>query len=200
LTQLEVTNLALKHLGQNSITQAQLTANTDPRAVNANVFWEPCRDEVLGEARWSFATSTLALSSIDTTDLEWEYVYTYPTMCVGTVWNVYDEGTITNKEEQQFEVKYLPSQSNKCIYTNLADAYAEFTYKVTDPEIWSDKFAMAFSYRLASSMAVPLTGDADKGLKLMEIYNAILGEAKRLGSSEKRTKPNQDSNYVNARG
>lgn len=199
MTQLQIVNLALSHLGMLAITQAQLTANVHPSAVSANNFWEPCRDEVLGEAPWSFASCTLAMSTLAVTDVEWQYVYSWPTMCVGSVWSVFDEGSYLEKSDNEFEVRYVPSQSNKCIFTNLLDAYAEFTYKVTDPEIWSDKFAMAFSYKLASSMNMSLSGDANKSLKLLDIYNVILSEAKRIGATEKVKKPFRKSGYIDAR-
>lgn len=199
MTQLQIVNLALAHLGMLPISQVQLNANLHPSAVAANGFWEYCRDEVLGEVPWSFATTTLALSTVDVDDLQYEYVYEYPTLCVGNIWSVFDEGSYQNKEEQEFEVKYVPSESDKCIFTDMQYAYAEFTYKVTDPEIWSDKFAMAFSYRLASSMALALSADPKKGLQLMDIYNLILSEAKRIGAIEKIKKPNRKSNYIDSR-
>lgn len=200
MTQLEIINLALLHMGNVPITQVQLTADEMPSAIAANIYWEPCRDEVLGEARWSFATATEPLSVIDDLeDLSWEYGYDYPTMSVGTVWNVFNEGTIDTKEDQQFEVRYVPSETAKVVFTDLQDAYAEITYKVTDPEIWNDKFNMAFSYRLSANMCMYITGDAEKSRELMNIYLNIISEAKRLGHHEKRSKPNRDSGYVNAR-
>jgi hypothetical protein len=199
MTQLQIVNLALHHLGMKSITQAQLTANAIPSSVEANIFWEPCRDEVLGETNWSFSTSTLCLSALDIDDLEWEYVYSYPTLSVGAVWAVYDESTVDNKYDNNFEVKYTPSQTAKCIYSDLDHAYAEYSYKVTDPAIWSDKFNMAFSYRLAAEMAIPLQADAKKAADMLILYNGIVGEAKRIGASEKIKQPNQTSRYQTSR-
>lgn len=199
MTMLQIVNLALAHMGNTAITQAQLTANAIPSAIAANTFWEPCRDEALGESRYSFATATLALSAIDTTDSVWDYIYTYPAQAVGSIWAVYNDETYAEKEEQEFEVKYYTTTSVRAIYSNLQNAIAEYTYKVTDPEIWSTKFVMAFSYRLASSMSMYLTGDAANGLKLMDIYNGLIGEAKRIGNSEKVKVVIPTSKYQEAR-
>ncbi len=200
MTQLEIINLALVNIGNVPITQAQLTANTIPSAIAANLYWEPLRDEVLGEARWSFATTTLALSALDTIDdVVWTSVYSYPTLSVGTIWNVFNVDTVTDKEDQQFEIKYIPSLGVKGIFTDLEEAYGEYTYKVTDTEIWNDKFNIAFSYRLSASMCMYLTGDSDKANNLMMLYSGIVGEAKRLGFHEKKSKPYRDSGYINAR-
>ncbi len=199
---LDIINLGLFHIGNKAITQAQLDANAHPSAVAANTCFEPARDEVLGEANWSFNSVTEVLEEVeDITDPEWDYIFGYPTLSVGSVWNVFNDATTVTKDEQEFEVKYLPSLGVKAIHTNLPEAYAEYSYKAIDPSIWSDKFAMALSYKLGAMMAVALSGDSDKALKLMQIYGSVVDEAKRIGYSEKRKKPanNQHSTYQDAR-
>lgn len=197
---LQIINMALLHIGQAKITQAQLTAASIPSAMAADTMWDPCRDEVLGESDWPFATCTETLSAISTiTDAEYEYVYTYPTSAVSSVWSVFDEGTADKKEEQEFIVKYVPAQSNKFIFSHLQDAIAEYTYQVTDALMWSPKFCTAFSYKLASEICVPITGDVQKAFNLANIYNSFLGEAKRVISSEKVKKPTHTSKYLEAR-
>ena len=197
---LQIVNMALLHLGQAKITQAQLTAASIPSAMAMDVMWDPCRDEVLGESDWPFATCTETLSVIDTiTDAEFEYVYTYPTSAVSSVWAVFDEGTADKKNEQEFIVKYVPASSNKFIFSHLEDAIAEYTYQVTDALMWSNKFNTTFSYKLAAETCVSITGDAQKAMNLMNIYNGLLGEAKRVSSSEKYKKPTQTSKYLEAR-
>lgn len=89
--------------------------------------------------------------------------------------------------------------NTKVILTNLEEAYAEYTYLVTDTTLWDSKFVMALSYRMAASMAHILLGDATKGEKLMGVYNLVLQEAKRISFSEKRKKPIQTSGYQNSR-
>lgn len=200
MTQLQIVNLALAHLGQLAITQSELDNNSNPTAIAANAFWVPCRDEVLGESDWPFATVTQSLSALDNlSDSEWDFIYSYPTLTVSSIWNVFNDATIDDKAKQEFTVKFVIATGSLAIYSNLDDAIAEYTYKVTDPSIWSNKFVMAFSYRLAASMAIPVAGDAAKGLELRDIYNAILSEAKRLESSEKIKVPPQGSKYIDAR-
>lgn len=199
LIKLQIINLALGHSGMTSITQAQLTANELPSAIAANLYWDVCQDEVLGEVPWSFATNTLALSSLNVRDIIWSYCYSYPTVSVGSMWNVFNEATTVTKEEQEFEVKYISSLAVSAIYTNLQYAYGEFSYRVTDTTIWSTKFVMAFSYKLASSMTMSISGDVTKATALSDIYNNLIGEAKRIGNSEKRKVPNVSSSYQDGR-
>ena len=200
MTQLQIINLALVHQGSATLTQSALDNLSDPASLAANVLWEPCRDEVLGSARWSFATVTQTLSVIDNIiDAEYDYVYTHPTLSVGAIWCVFNEGSVDTKEDNEFELRYAPTLTLSVIYTNEADAIAEYTYKVTSPAVWSDSFNMAFSYLLASRMCAATTGDVDKSLKLGQIYSSLISDSKRIGASEKRKKPKETSNYLNAR-
>lgn len=201
MTNLQIINLSLVNLGQNVITQAQLTANAHPSAVAANLWWEPCRDEVLGANNWSFATVTQVLTALDITDSQWDYVYSYPavTLAVSSMWKVFNDGTAATSDEQEFTVKYIPTLGVTAIFTDLDDAYAEYTYKVTDTTLWTNEFNMAFSYRLSAAMAKMITGASDLGTAAMAIYNGLISEAKRLSFSEKPKKPEENCGYINTR-
>jgi len=134
-----------------------------------------------------------------------DYSYDYPTENIATVWSVFNEGTYDDKDGQDFEVFYNTSHvtlnsATRIICSDCDDAYYEGTYIVTDPTIWDMKFYLSVSYKLAAAMAGVLTGDTEKGLKLMQVYNAILGEAKRIGASEQKKKPPRKSSYQSARG
>lgn len=199
---LQIINMALSHLGQTKITQAQLDAVVIPSAVSMDLFYEPCRDEVLGESPWPFATVTETLSAVSSstlTDCEYSYIYTYPTSTVSAIWYVFNEATFSDKEGQEFVVKYVPSLGERFIFSNLDEAIAEYSYKVTNPLLWSFKFIMAFSYRLAAETCVSITGDTGKAIELMNVYNAALGEAKRVAATERVKKPKVSSKYIESR-
>lgn len=199
---LTIVNLALARFGQRKLSQADLTAGVLPAADAANAFFDPCVTEVLGESDWPFATVTLGLSSLGQDAVgEWGYIYSYPTATLTTssIFNVYNQGTLEDKTEQEFEVRYVPTLGVDVIYSNLDYAIAEYTYKVTNTALWSAKFKTALSYRLAAEMCVPVSGDTKQALNLMSIYNAFLGEAKRLGHAEKRKAPEESSRYRDAR-
>jgi hypothetical protein len=204
MEQLDIVNLALNHLGMRSLSNL---TGSDPSTTAANVYWEPCRDDVLRESSWPFANVVEALDMVTTTLSwsvtdnipDWSYAYEYPANAMN-IWNVFDEATIDNKQEQNYQVRYDPTLGEKIILSDLYDPWGEYTYKITEPSKWDSKFVMAFSYRLAATMAHQLTGDASLGLKMMDLYNVILSEAKRLGHSEKVKKPPQSSSTANSRG
>ena len=200
-TQLSIANMTLAHLGMSEVANLESSSN-DPKIKAINRFWEPVRDDVFSELDWSFATVTENLTQIDDYYApEWSYGYEYTTLNVATFWYVFDQGTWNTKEEQKYEVKYDPNQGDKVILTNLDDAIAEYTYIVTDPTLWSHKFIMAFTYRLASVLALPLLNDDEKATKMLTLSSAIVSEAKRIDSYNKIKIPTAHiSKYRTARG
>jgi hypothetical protein len=196
ISKVDIANMALTHLAMKGITS--LTENT-PSAIACNNFFVPCRDDVFRESRWPFASANIRLVIVPDEVLGWEDIYLYPPDAA-TVWNVYNESTVLRKDSQEFEVFFVPSSNRRVIATNLPEAYASCTYKVEDTSVYDPKFVMALSYRLAASMAHTLTGSPEIGVQLMNIYVAIIHEAKRVSGSEKFKKPTFDSSYQNSRG
>lgn len=194
-SQVDIANMALAHIGMRAITS--ISAD-EPSAEACNEFWIPSRDEVLSEHRWPFANTQAALAELTDQVIGWDFTYAYPS-AAARVFYVYDEGSVDRKEENDFEVVYIPSGNKRVICCDLEDAYCEYTYKVSDTTLWDAKFVMAFSYRLASAICHTLTGDADKALKLMDVYNGLMSDAKRLSYQEKVKKPNQKNTYYDAR-
>ena len=197
-SQLGLYNLALQHLGMKKITSI---SGTDPSTVACNNFYETCLNDAYSEHAWPFATAqaTVNASSV-TAPLGWTYCYDYPTENCAKVWLVFNEATYDKPDEQDFNTFYDPTTGTRIIASNLEEAYIEYTHIVSDPTLWDTKFYLAMSYKLAASMAHALTGDAQKGLALMQLYNGIIHEAKRVGSSEQRKKPVFSSAYQNSRG
>ena len=198
---LTIVNLSLANLGQNVLTQTELTANGKPSAVAANLWWDPCFKEVMGANNWSFATVTASLAALDIEDFEWDYVYSYPavTLAMSSMWTVYNDATVNSKDSQEFCVKYVPTLGVTAIFSNLQYACAEYTYKVTDTSLWTSNFITAFSYRLAAAMAISITGAGDKGVAAGQTYNSLISDAKRLSFSEKKKTESVANKYIDCR-
>lgn len=201
MEKLDICNLALNHLGMNSLT-VLTTGNPSADAIDA--FYQTAIDDIFREFKWPFATVRALLadaSTYATAPIGWDYIYTYPANAA-TVWSVFDEGSVDTKEQQEFEVMLSEDSTTakKLICTNLSPAYSEYTFKTADTTLYDPKFCLALSYKLAACMAHTLIGSAEKGLKLMEIYSMVLSEAKRTSGVEKLKKPVQTSSYQNSRG
>lgn len=191
----DLSNLALNHIGMQPI---QDITDLNDSAIACNTYWNPCRDDIFSEHDWAFASAQDALVLVPNTLLGWCYIYAYPPTAA-RVWNVYNLATVKEKEEQEFEAKNIPSAGIKVIGSNNSEAYADFTYIEEDPTLWEPKFAFAFSYRLAASIAKTLTGDDEIAKNMMTVYTGMLAEAKRVGFAEKKKKPNNESSTVKSR-
>lgn len=202
MTQVEIVNLSLKHLGL--IGNLTDLSGSDPATKAANIYWAPCRDDILRKSRWAFATVQAQMSQIDLvadateTVKDWDYVYTYPASAV-IVHTVFDSSAPDAKDSNDFEVKYSTGLSAKKVCCNINATYCEYTYPVTTTTQWDANFIMAFSYRLASYMAHDLTGDKELGVQMMNISNYLIGETQRLSHSEKRKVPEKKSHIIDAR-
>lgn len=195
-SKVDIANLALNHLGMNNITNF---TEGSPSSNAVNSFFIPCRDDVFREYRWPFATVREALTLTNDVVLGYDYVYLYPVRAA-TIWSVFDESTIDTKEDQEFEVIYVPDSNRRVVCTGFQSAYAEYTYKLEDTTLFDPKFVLALSYKLAGAMAHQLIGSPEVGLKMGELYSGIISQAKTIGYTERLKKPTQISSYQNARG
>lgn len=198
MDQTTILNMGLHHLGMEPILSI---ADLNPSAKVLNDYWVPARDDTFSEHRWPFADAQITLQLLDVTIVGWDYVYGYP-INIGGVWNVYGEGAVDHKEECDFEVKYLIEQDRKVICSNEPYALADVTYIVSNVSIWSPKFCMAHALKMATLACPDLISDNEKALQLAQLYAGTLAEAKRIGASEQKKKPNQNSvdGTVNSRG
>lgn len=65
---LSICNLSLNRIGEKAVTQAQLTADTDPRAQRCNRHYEQTRDALQRSFWWRFARARIRLASNWATD------------------------------------------------------------------------------------------------------------------------------------
>ena len=192
-----ICSAALAHLGMRPI---DAITDDNPSANACETYFETARDDVYREHRWTFNTVQESLSLINAAAIiGWEYLYTYPANAA-TVWAVYNEATVDKKYEQEYEVVYIATLNATAMCSDLESAYCDYGYKITDVTFWEPKFVQAFTYKLAAQMAHTLLGDPAIGIKMMEIYGAVLSEAKRIGAQEKNKKQTVTSSYEDSRG
>lgn len=193
-----ILNMALHHLGMEPINSID---DLNPSAKVLNDFWVPARDDTFSEHRWPFADAQISLQLVTSPVIGWDYVYGYPVQ-VARVWNVYNEGSVKWKESREFTKKYLVSEDRNVLCSDEPDALADVTYIVENVSVWDPKFCMAHSLKMAALACPDLLGDHEKAAMLSTLAGGVINEAKRIGSSEQKVKPNQDSvdGSVAARG
>lgn len=193
-SKLQICNLALSALGVENI--AALTDQCEAARKLEQIF-EPQRDEVLRAHDWNFANKVEALALIaGETSPGYDYVYTYPARCL------YLRKLLTEDGEPAVPVKFeevLASNNLKGIATNQPDAWAKYTYQTQDPTFFDPIFVGALSSKLASELAIPLTGKPEIKNAMLNDYARKIEEAKLSNKSEVNPQKEQTSSFEAAR-
>ncbi|EOW44572.1 hypothetical protein A1YG_03321, partial [Escherichia coli KTE130] len=114
----EICNRALSNIGNsrsiNSLTEASKEAG------ECSLHFEACRDAVLSDFDWNFATKRVALADTSNPPPDWEYAYQYPSDCL-RITEIMLPGVRnpTAAMRVQYEVGADTDGTGKLIYTDL---------------------------------------------------------------------------------
>lgn len=191
-----ICNLALAHIGVSPI----VSLNDESESARAlSRIYEPSRDVALRAKDWRFASVKVPLAEIaDVTVPGWEYVYGYPAKCL-CIRKIFTDIENKNPPAVEYETMLIPSINRKVIACNDEDAYAEYTYQITDSTLFDMSFVMAFSFLLAAQIAKPLTGDDTIAKTMLQNYFLLSSDAARINDIEKNVKPTETSSFEDAR-
>lgn len=194
-----ICNMALAHLGI-STTIAALTDPTQSARACAR-FYAQCRDAVLRDFPWPFATSIQLLGLVQNNpNTEWLYSYRYPADCLMA--RRIPDGVSRIATPASLVVFREGADANgKLIFTDQADAELEYTVRLADPTLFPPDFVEALAYRIAASIAPQVTGgDPFKlGARAMQLYTYTLEVASLNAANESQPDQPPDSPSIMAR-
>lgn len=196
-TNLTICNMALGYIAKSRITS--LTDSTE-EARQCNLYYDHLRQQLLTGYNWGFAKRVSALALVsDTTMLGYDYVYAYPTACLAIRF-IYNSDTAETKtyEKEKYEV-FTNSSGVQCIACNIADAYVEYTYDITDADLFSVLFAEALTRCIAATIAVPLCGSDGIAGTQYQLYQQALIEAKVISAQQREAEPHFPEDFITAR-
>jgi hypothetical protein len=189
-----IANDALTLLGVEVISS--MTEDSEA-ARKMNSIFASCRDQVLESADWNFARKTEALALIaDEESLEWDYIYQRPAKCI-KVRRVFNETTIDLDKKDDHEEMIAPTSGAQAIGADIEEAYAKYTYQVTDTSTFPIGFIKALAANMAATSAKALTGDNRPDLA--QLFQALVSVARAANGNEGKAKDNRPSPYEDAR-
>lgn len=195
----EICNMAISHLGVGKEI-ANIDTEQSEEASACRRFYDTARDATLRDFPWPFATKAVALSLIATlTDDEFTYSYRYPSDCIDLR---KIQSTIRNDTRQsRVTSKISKDSSGRVIYTDMENAVAEYTSRVTDPQFYPPDFEIAFSFRLAAYIAPRLTKGDPFGLRkqAMDMYEMEISRAKAASGNEEQMDEKPVSEFERSR-
>jgi hypothetical protein len=158
---------------------------------------------VLRETNWPFATRFVALALIEEdpeeVNGEWDFSYRYPTDALKV--RRIQSGIRNDTRQSRVPYRLGNDDSGQLIYTDMEDAVAEYTKKITEEARFPPDFVMAMSLRLAGYIAPALTaGDPyDLSKKCFQKYLMEYSIAEANSSNEEQAEENPQSEFISGR-
>jgi hypothetical protein len=183
VSDVQIAKLALSHIGDRyDITSL---SEATPEAEQVNLIYADVRDALLREHPWTFATRYYTPAALSgTAPAGWEYMYAYPPTGLKII-------KLVNPLDPRGErLEPLPfaiarnSDDIKVIMSNEADPEFEYTQQITVATEFDAIFDMAFSWRLAEHLAMPLTGDGQIADKMERKSRMVVEQAKMDDANE----------------
>lgn len=189
----QICNMALGFLGHKRFITSLGESSVEARILN--MYFAAARDDVLQEHEWNFATKDASLAPIDEAIEGWSYLYARPPGCL-YIRSIHAQASLVKAE---FEEVQSPSTNQRAIATDMAAAFCRFTVSVTDPNLFTPNFTMALAYKLAIMASKSITGSNEPGNACIPLYRELLQRAKTANRSEKKSKQDTESSFINAR-
>lgn len=195
----EICNLALSHLGVGKEI-ASLETEKSQEASACRRFYDIALDATLRDYPWNFATKIEALGLVEEEpNDEWLYSYRYPTDCLFIKRIL--SGIKNDTRQSRINYRVVSDSAGQLIYSDHENAEIEYTYRVTDSNIYPSDFTMALSYRLAHYIAPRVTAGDPFKLKaeVMHLYVLELSKARSNNSNEEQDAEDAESEFIRAR-
>lgn len=178
MDKVEICNIALNHIGVATIER--FDEASEPARVCRRCY-DYVRQAVLRKFPWTFATRSVQLAALQDVPPNWKYAYRYPAdaVCLRMMYNEHFCGL---PRDNQYKI--VSDKQGKAIYTNIGNAWIEYTVDVTDADLYDAQFVEAFGWKLAAEIAYALTGKLDLTQMCIQAYNAYFAEASSTDADE----------------
>lgn len=168
---IEICNLALTRIG---VAEIERMDEASEPARKCNSIYHFTRQNVLRKYPWSFAMKRVQLALIDEKAPDFAYVYQYPADALA-LRLMYNKSFVGLPKNNQYKI--MNNGSGRKIYTNIAEAWIEYTADIKDASMFDPEFVEAFSWKLAAEIAYALTGNMNITNQCVQAYNAYFLEA-----------------------
>lgn len=169
----QVANMAASLIGE----EDQLRSPADDTHLGRTIaaVWDMCRRAAIRDHTWNMAMrrAALAAEALESVPYPWAYSFPLPADSLRLV----EVLNISSRSDYQLEGKSILSDT-------AGPLYIRYLVDITEPALWDDLFAEAFSRRLAYQIGPRLAGsDYDKPAG-WKVYQDALNQAKRVDARE----------------
>lgn len=181
--------MALFHLGINT----KITALTDDtqEAKACKVFYDVARRHTLASFPWNFAGKFEALALVSGGDPQgYSYAYRVPSDMI-TARKIHNESYTLG----EIDFKVVGQE----IWTDQEDAILEYTFNLDIESYFDAAFITAFSHKLASDLAMPLTRKSKLQTNETTAYFGYLSLASSINAREGLDTKEKTNDFLSAR-
>lgn len=193
MNNIEICNLALGRIGVDEINR--MDEASQPARICTRYF-NFTRQNVLRRFPWTFATKRVQLALLNETAPDYKYAYQYPSDALA-IRLMYNDSFVGLPKDNYFRI--MNGNGGRKIYSNISNAYVEYTADVKDSETFDSQFIEAFSWKLAAEMAFALTGNMNLATNAIQAYNAYFTEAAGEDAAEDNQEEAVQDRLANAR-
>jgi len=193
VSDVQIAKLALSHIGDRyDITSLD---EATPEAEQVNLIYTDVRDALLREHPWNFARRFYTPAALSgTAPAGWGFMYAYPPTALKVLKLVHP---LDPRGEKLEPLKFAVARNNddiKVLMSNEQEPEFEYVKQITLATEFDAMFDMAFSWRLAEHLAMPLTGDGQIADKMerksrMEVEKAKMDDANEGTGVEQTREP-----------
>jgi hypothetical protein len=199
-----IANLALSRIGiSRQITDLEDEVTED--AVLVRLHYVADLQEVLRAFAWPFATTYATLDLVDGTpdtpvNDDWQYSYRLPTNHLFARRVLGSAGLKRAYDPNPPTFRLASDTNGGLLYTDQVDAVLEYTARLVCPASTGDaQFRSALAWKLAHSLAGPLTRDEKKIAYCWQLYQyAIVSAATGAAREQQQDKPG-DADWISGR-
>jgi len=138
------------------------------------VVWDLCRRAAIRDHSWNcFMTRKgLAAEALSEVPYPWGYSLRLPAECLRLV-------EVLNLDDDDYQ---LEGRSILC--NSMGPVYIRYLQDLTEPALWDELFAVAFSRRLAVQIGTRIAGSSYDRAAGWQLYQDALNQAKRVDARE----------------
>lgn len=181
--EIAICNRALAYLGLTSIASLEEHSR---EAELLHGLYPTLRDELLETFDFSFATKIERLAHLENRAFTKQYyIYQLPTYCL--------------KVREVFTQEEYIFANARTIWCKSPELIVEMTVQIQDMSVCSSMFIEALACRIASAIAVPLTGNTTLTAEYYKRYLVAFEEAQRIDQVPKKNPSSDESAWIRAR-
>lgn len=203
-----ICNMAIGHLGISQFIASFDEASNEAR--NCRIFYDHALDRTLSEMPWNFATTYRDLQDIGSPPSKWLYRYRYPNDCLflravtpREEFAQYDQyfnpQLLIWLNQDNFEIIEDEASGGLAICSNIAEAKACYTRRITAVQLFPALFNDCFGWSLSMDIAAPLSASQKIAEAAGNNYRSSLLRAAARSLNEGKEMLERESEFISVR-